>query len=491
MRGQRLSELLARISHREVGGDLGDPVVYGICHDSRLVRPGDLFVAVPGHTVDGARFIPDAIARGAVAVVHEPGVEFSTPTNVTHITVEDARRALAELAEAFFGNPTRRLFTVGITGTKGKTTAAHFGAAVLGRPQTELISTVTNALERGLDQTTPEAPELQRRAYEAVRQGKSNLVMEVSAHALAQARAHAVDFDAAVFTSFSHDHLDYFHDLESYFGAKLRLFRGLKPSAAAVVNLGDPASLRVLRATRARTLTYGLSEEADIWADGLELSPEGSRCRVHTPQGSFSLALKVPGPFMVENALAAVGVGLVRGISLGEIRERLESVEHIEGRLERYRTERGFTVVIDFAHSPDSLERVLLFLKRFHSRVITVFGCGGDADRLKRPVMGRISGRLSDYTIITSDNPKGEDPLDIIREIEAGLRDSGAPYEAIPDRRAAITRALEMAQPGDCVLIAGKGHERFQIFKDRAVPFSDKGVLAELGVIEAHGASQA
>jgi UDP-N-acetylmuramyl-tripeptide synthetase len=487
MRGKRLSELLACISHREVIGDFGDPVMRGICHDSRLVRPGDLFVAVPGHTVDGRRFIPDAIARGAVAVVHEPGVELSNPLNVTRIIVEDARRALGELSAAFYGNPTRKLFTVGITGTKGKTTTAHFSAAVLGQRRTELISTVTNALEWGLDQTTPEAPELQRRAYEALRREKENLVMEVSAHALAQARAHAVDFNAAVFTSFSHDHLDYFRDFNSYLSAKLKLFRGLKPSAAAVVNLDDPAAHRVLHAARAqsrtRTLTYGLSEKADIRADKIELGPEGSRCRVHTPQGAFSLALKIPGPFMIENALAAVGVGLVRGIPLSKIQERLERVERIEGRLERYRTDGGFTVVIDFAHSPDSLERVLLFLKRFYPRVITVFGCGGDSDRLKRPVMGRISRRLSDCTIITSDNPKGEDPLEIIREIEAGLRGSGAPYEAIPDRREAITRALEVAQPGDCVLIAGKGHERFQIFKDRAVPFSDRDVLAGLGVI--------
>ncbi len=493
MRAKRLSEFLARISHGEVIGDPNDPVVRGIRHDSRLVGPGDLFVAIPGHTVDGRRFIPDALQRGAVAVVRERGPDCSTPTtNVLHITVEDARRALAELSAAFYGNPSENLFTVGITGTKGKTSAAHFSAVVLGEENTELISTVTNALERGLDQTTPEAPEIQGRAHGALRRGKQNLVLEVSAHALAQERVHRVDFDTAVFTSFSHDHLDYFRDLEDYLDAKLRLFRELKPSATAVINRDDSVGVQVIATTRASVLTYGRNPNADLWADEIELSPEGSRCHVHTPAGDFELALKLPGAFMIENALAAVGVGIVDGLPLEKIRERLEGVERIEGRLELYHTDRGFTVVIDFAHSPDSLERVLCFLKGFHPRVITVFGCGGDADRLKRPVMGRISGRLSDYTIVTSDNPKGEDPLEIVREIEGGLRELGAPYEAIPDRRTAIQRALALARPGDCVLIAGKGHERFQVFQDHMVPFSDREVLAELGagVIKIYGASQ-
>ena len=486
---KRLSELLAALSQPyklEGAQGQGDFWVQGIEQNSRRVQPGDLFVAIRGHSADGHRFIPEAIQRGAVAVVAERPSHLQEPStdSTPYIVVRDSRKALAELAAAFYDYPTKRLFVVGITGTKGKTSVAHMGTAVLGERDTLLISTVTNALQRGLDQTTPEPTAIQRWAHEALREGKRNLVLEVSAHALHQQRVHAVDFDVAVFTSFSHDHLDYFRDYESYLDAKLALFRGLKPSAKAIVNCDDPASPRVLAATRAHVLTYGQSPKADLWADDVKLSPEGSRCQVHTPEGSFALELKLPGPFMIENALAAVGIGLARGLSLERIRECLEGVERVEGRLELYQARGGFTVVIDFAHSPDSLERVLRFLKRFYPRVITVFGCGGDSDKLKRPQMGEISGRISDYTILTSDNPKSEDPLAIIREIERGLQPLGAPYEAIPDRRVAIQRALELARPGDCVLIAGKGHERFQLFKDRVVPFNDLEYLIKLGVIE-------
>jgi UDP-N-acetylmuramoyl-L-alanyl-D-glutamate--2,6-diaminopimelate ligase len=484
---KRLSELLAALSQPyKLEGARGqsDLWVQGIEQNSRRIQPGDLFVAIRGHSADGHRFIPEAIQRGAVAVVAERPPRESSTNSTPSIVVRDSRKALAELAAAFYDHPTKRLFVVGITGTKGKTSVAHMSAAVLGERDTLLISTVTNALQRGLDQTTPEPTAIQHWTCEALREGRQNLVLEVSAHALHQQRVHAVDFDVAVFTSFSHDHLDYFHDFESYLDAKLSLFRALKPAATAIVNLSDPAALRVLSATPARTLTYGLPFKADVWADDVKLSPEGSRCRVHTPKGSFSLELKLPGPFMIENALAAVGIGLVRDVPLAHMKEHLEGVERVEGRLELYKAKGGFTIVIDFAHSPDSLERVLRFLKRFYPRVITVFGCGGDSDRLKRPQMGEISGRISDYTVLTSDNPKSEDPLAIIREIERGLQPLGAPYAAIPDRRAAIQRALELAQPGDCVLIAGKGHERFQLFKDRVVPFNDLEYLIELGVVE-------
>ncbi len=512
---KRLSELLAALSQPYELVPLGysslnasdDVWVCGIQQDSRRVRPGDLFVAIPGRKTDGHRFIAQARARGAVAVVAErffslgplpepdlepdPDPEGPSPnagaSPVAAILVEDARQALAELAAAFYEHPTAKLFTVGVTGTKGKTTTAHLAAAALGPDEALLVSTVTNALERGLEQTTPSAERLQQWASSALKAGKSKLVLEVSAHALDQKRVWAVDFDVAVFTSFSHDHLDYFPDLDAYLSAKLELFRRLKPSATAIVNLDDPAALRVLGASRAgRALTYGLTPKADVWAEPerVQLGLWGTRARVHTPRGSFELALRLPGPFMLENALAAVAVGLAYGLPLPLIKARLERVERVSGRLELYRARGGFTVAVDFAHSPASLERVLLFLRRFHPRVITVFGCGGDSDKLKRPLMGAISGRLSAYTIVTNDNPKDEDPLEILREIERGLQRAKAPYEAIPDRRAAIRRALELARPGDCVLIAGKGHERVQLFRDRAVPFNDADYLKELGAVQ-------
>jgi UDP-N-acetylmuramoyl-L-alanyl-D-glutamate--2,6-diaminopimelate ligase len=482
---KRLRGLLRGIDVPPQGRDL---LICGIQHDSRLVQPRDLFVAIRGHLRDGHSFIAEAIARGAVAVVGER-TDLDLP--VPYITVEDSRKALAELASAFYDYPTRELFTVGITGTKGKTSVAHLCAAVLGQAQTELISTITNSLERGRDQTTPEPPQIQRLARRALSQGKHNLVLEVSAHALSQERVHGVDFDVAIFTNLSHDHLDYFGDMESYLQAKLRLFTELKPEATALINRDDPVSIRVQRATRARVLTYGLTPQAEIWVEDIKLDPQGFRAEVHTPRGSFVLELSLLGRFAVTNALAAVGVGLARGLPLKLIWERLMTVTHIEGRMECYSTAQGFTVVVDFAHSPASLEEAIKSIKPFYKRVITLFGCGGDSDRLKRPIMGRISGRLSDYTIITSDNPKSEDPLAIISQIEAGLKSTGSHYEAIPDRRAAIRRALELARPGDCILIAGKGHERTQIFHDREVPFNDVASLRDLSVIHPHDEARA
>lgn len=476
----RLRSLLTQLHYTGVR-NLQDSLVCGIEHDSRQVEPGDLFVAIRGNKHDGHEHLLDAVQRGAMAIVGEkiPNI----PTNVTYITVEDTRKALADLACVFYDHPTEKLFTVGVTGTKGKTSVAHLSAAVLGLEETEIISTVTNALHRGADQTTPEAPQIQRIAWEALQAGKTQLALEVSAHALSQERTRGVDFDIAIFTNLSHDHLDYYRNLEPYLQAKLKLFRELSPSATAIVNRDDPMSSRVIASSQVRAWTYGLSPHADIWADAIETSPAGSEMSVHTPQDSFHLRLQFPGVFYVQNALAAVGVGLLRGLPLSLIRARLEAVEQIEGRLERFSTQKGFTVVIDFAHSPDSLEKVLELLRPFYRRVITVFGCGGDSDRLKRPVMGAISGRLSDYTIITSDNPKGEDPEVILQEIEAGVLAMQAPYESSLDRREAIQRALKLARPGDCILIAGKGHEQAQIFKDQQISFNDKAYLKELGVI--------
>jgi len=480
---RRLSDLLrdANIKTDVLSVLKLDPEIRGIKHDSRSVEPGDLFVAIRGYRLDGHSFIPEAVAHGAVAVVGERTDPALPDGNVAYITVEDSRRALADLACAFYDHPTEKLFAVGITGTKGKTSVAHLSAAVLGTGNTELISTITNALERGVDQTTPEAPTIQQIAYEALQVGKEHLVLEASAHGLSLERVRGVDFDVGVFTNLSHDHLDYYQTIGSYLEAKLKLFAQLEPTATAIVHRADHAARSVISITKARVLTYGLTPEADLWAEGVELSAMGSQALVHTPLGSFRLELPLIGEFAVENALAAIGVGLIRGLSLTQIRTRLERVKQIEGRMERYPTREGFTVVIDFAHSPDSLKRAIEALRPFYSRVIVVFGCGGDSDRLKRPLMGRISAQLSDYTIITSDNPKGEDPRQIIREIEGGLK--GAPYEAIVERREAISRALELAGPGDCVLIAGKGHERTQIFKDRQIPFNDVAYLRELGVI--------
>ncbi|HIC96616.1 TPA: UDP-N-acetylmuramoyl-L-alanyl-D-glutamate--2,6-diaminopimelate ligase [Candidatus Bipolaricaulota bacterium] len=481
----KLKALLREVEYLAISGD-PEVEISAIVADSRAVRPGSLFVALVGAKHDGHDYIREAIENGAVAVVGEKDLPLEL-NGVTYLRVPDSRRALAELAAAFYGHPTRSLFTVGITGTKGKTTVAHLSWSLLGEEKTELISTITNNLERGIVNTTPEPITLQRIASEALRKGKESLVLEVSAHALSQHRVHRIDFDVAVFTNLSHDHLDYYKTMEDYLWAKLKLFSILKPSGVAIINRDDPYGRKFIAATAtkagAEVLTYGFSPKAVIQADGLRLRLTGSRFLVRTPVGEMAIETALPGEFNVYNILAAAGVGLARGLPLREIKERLERVKHIEGRCERYPARAGFDVVIDFAHSPDALKKMIEALKPHYHRVLTVFGCGGESDRTKRPLMGRIAGELSDYVIITSDNPKSEEPGRIIAEIVAGLEETSVRYEAIVDRRGAIRRALELAHPGDVILIAGKGHERSQVFADREEKFNDREFLKGEGVL--------
>ncbi len=472
-----LRELLGSVPHRAVYGSRSVRISH-ITDDSREVQPGSLFVAVVGARSDGHQYIGTAIAKGAVAIVGQRA-DLKLPAHIPYVLVAESRRALAELACAFYDFPTENLYTVGVTGTNGKTSVSVLSAAVLG--ESALSTTVHNALQYNSLYTTPGAVEIQRRAWEAVQSGQKHFVLEVSAHALSQERVHGIDFDVAIFTNLTHDHLDYYRTTEEYLRAKLKLFEGLRPQARALINGDDPYARYFLEATRARTWTYGLSPAYDLWADAIELAPTGSRFTVHTPAGTGTIETSLPGVFYVYNILAAIGVGIERGLALDTIKSRIESVKQIEGRCERYRTRDGVFIWIDFAHSPDSLEKMLRMLKGFYPRVISVFGCGGESDPYKRPIMGEISGRLADYTLITNDNPKGEDPHEIARQIESGIR--GAEYEVILDRPRAILRALELARPGDCILIAGKGHERTQIFCDHEVEFNDREFLRGLGII--------
>ncbi len=474
-----LQELLASLPHRAVYGDRAVRISQ-VTDDSREVQPGALFVAIPGSQHDGHHYIGTAIAKGAVAIVGQRA-DLKLPAHIPYVVVWNSRRALAQLACAFYDFPTEKLFTVGVTGTNGKTSVAVLAAAVLG--ESALSTTVHNALEHNLPYTTPGAVEIQRRAWEALQSGQKHLVLEVSAHALSQERVYGIDFDVAIFTNLTHDHLDYYRSMAEYLRAKLRLFEGLRPDARAIINGDDPYQGAFREATRARVWTYGLSPTYDLWADEIALSPAGSKFIAHTPAGNLPIETSLPGEFYVYNILAAIGVGIERGLDRELIKERIESVHQIEGRCERYRTREGVSLWIDFAHSPDSLEKILRTLKSFYPRVISVFGCGGESDPYKRPIMGEISGRLADFTIITSDNPKSEDPEEIIRQIESGIRPLGVCYETIVDRARAILRALELARPGDCVLIAGKGHERTQIFSDHEIAFNDREFLQSLGII--------
>jgi len=473
---QQAASLFQTVDVVRRDGSLKAPVAQ-LCYDSRKVQAQSLFVALRGRYHDGHAFVEQAYERGACVVVGERS--FSPPPGKTYVQVADSRRALAQLANAFYAHPTRRLFVVGITGTKGKTSVAHFSAAALGNAR--CLSTITNVAE-GLLNTTPESLEVQRLAAEALQRGRSQFVLEVSSHALVTQRVLGLDVDVAVFTNLSQDHFDDFDGFEAYFEAKAQLFKTLKPTAVALLNEDDPYGRRLIEQTPARVVRYGLRAGVDLRATELQLERDRSYFKVHTPLGSFPLSTHFPGAFNVYNLLAAVGVGLAARVPVDQIVARLEAITHLDGRFERYRTTSGVTVVVDFAHSPDSLQQMIAFLKQHYGRVLTLFGCGGESDSLKRPLMGRISGELSDYTLITHDNPKHENPQSILDQIEAGIRPVCSNYEVVPDRRAALRRALAWAGPGECVLVAGKGHERSQIFGSDEVPFHDGAfVVNELG----------
>jgi UDP-N-acetylmuramoyl-L-alanyl-D-glutamate--2,6-diaminopimelate ligase len=476
---RRLSELLEPLG-LTVDSAGRSIEVRGIAMDSRTTRPGDLFVAIPGLVTDGLDYVDDAIARGAVAVIAERKV----PCGVPLIRTVDARAELARLAAAFHGHPTRGLFTVGVTGTNGKTTVCHLVHHLLGASDGALISTVENE-HRGLHAvTTPESPVIQEVAADALAGQKHHLVIEVSSAALPLHRVDAVDFDVAVFTNLTHDHLDFHADREAYLHAKLLLFEGLKSEGTAIVNLDDPAAPRVIGACRGRPLTFGLRRDADITATDIHATLRETRFRLTVAGKQRWVNLRLPGEHNVSNALAAAGVALVAGAGIDRIAPCLGEAESVEGRYQFLRTGAGATLIVDFAHSPDSLERMLRSLRPHFERLLCVFGCGGESDRAKRPLMGAISGRLADLSILTSDNPKSEDPQEIIETIAAGLRPTGGAYEVIVDRRDAIRHAVALAGPRDVVLLAGKGHEPYQIVGHNFVPYSDVRFLREEGLAQ-------
>ena len=458
--------------------------IRGIACDSRQVKPGYLFVAVRGTHDDGVRYIQDAIARGAVAVVSAQEGWFQR--DVTHIHVEDTRRAIAEISCAYFGHPSAQLQTVGVTGTNGKTTTTYMLRDLLqaaGRP-CGLIGTVVYEMRARVipaNRTTPEACDLQYMLDQMVKAGCRSAVMEVSSHALDQKRAWGIDFDVGVFTNLTRDHLDYHGSMENYFAAKAMLFRGLgqmEKRASAVLNLDDPwgQQLANIGGSWAQTVTYGSHPGAVVCAEEVEPGPEGSTFRVSSPWGAAKVHLPLLGRYNVSNALAALGAGLSLGLPLDLMAATLERFHSAPGRLERVPNARRFRVYVDYAHTDDALTNVLGALREIAPRrLIVVFGCGGDRDRAKRPLMAAAAAQLSDHAIVTSDNPRSEDPASIIEEICAGFG-HWTRFEKIIDREQAIARAIEMARPDDIVLIAGKGHENYQEFARTVIPFDDRDV---------------
>ncbi len=465
--------------------------VRGIAYDSRAVKPGEVFVALKGQHADGTAFVHQAVDRGAAAIVSEaPAVE-GTP--VPWVTVTDARLALAILADAFFRHPSGDMRVVGITGTNGKTTTAYLLASIFEAAgiRCGLLGTVAyrvgpgDSETREAARTTPEAPQVEALLRDMVERGCGAAVMEVSSHALALRRVDGMTFAAGIFTNLTRDHLDFHSDMENYFQAKRRLFEMLPGDAPSILNIDDPRGPSLADAG-GRPLTYAIGRPADVTPGPLSFSLRGLSFEVRTPDGTLQITSPLVGRPNVYNILAAVSTATALGLPFDRIERGVRDLEGVPGRFQVVSSPNDeVTVVVDYAHTDDALRNLLETARPLVAgRLITVFGCGGDRDRTKRPLMGAVASRYSDVIVITSDNPRTEDPGRIIEEIQRGItvdtrRDSTQQQLAIADRRSAITKAIEIARPADLVLIAGKGHEKYQVIGDRTLPFDDVAVARE------------
>jgi UDP-N-acetylmuramoyl-L-alanyl-D-glutamate--2,6-diaminopimelate ligase len=470
-----LAGLLRGLEERTIDGDPSTPVT-AVTYRSDEAGRGSLFFCVPGTRVDGHAFAPDAVRRGAVALVVERVLDLPA----TQVLVPSVRRAMGPISAEFHGRPADRMTVVGVTGTNGKTTITYLMESIFraAGERPGVIGTTgvrVDGAPEPFARTTPEAPDLHGLLARMLGQGVRAVAIEVSSHGLDQHRVGGLRFGCAVFTNLTQDHLDYHGTLEEYFRAKSRLFDPGVASRAAV-NWDSPEGHRLIR-DDLPTITYGLSEGADLRAQDVRTDLGGLSFRVD----GLHVRSLLRGHFNVSNCLAALAASRCVGIDDSNAASGIASLPGVPGRLEPVDAGQDFLVVVDYAHTPDSLENVLLTVKQLAApgRVIVAFGCGGDRDRGKRPQMGRVATRLADSTIVTSDNPRSEEPMAIVREIERGAREGGGPYTLEPDRRAAIRSAVRQARAGDAVVIAGKGHETGQEFADRVLPFDDRVVAAE------------
>lgn len=446
--------------------------------DSRKVKKGDLFIAFRGYSVDGYKFIGEAASRGAAIILAQR--DFAGPESVKKILVKDTRRALPVIAANFYKHPSDKLKVIGITGTNGKTTITYIIENILrhaGR-ETGVIGTINYRFagkEFPAKNTTPGPLELEAILADMVKQGIRYAIMEVSSHSLDQGRADGLTFDEAIFTNISGEHLDYHKTIKRYFNAKIRLFDKLKAGGAAILNNDDKKISALRHSLKNKVITYGLKSGADIRAVDIKLGLDGSAFTAIMPNGSFAVKTRLIGKHNISNILAAIAVAFIERTDLSIIKKGIESTSFAPGRLEPIDERQPFKVFVDYAHTEDALRNILSILREVRpaNRIITVFGCGGDRDRKKRPRMGVAACEFSDRVMITSDNPRFEEPLEIIKEIEKGVKGAFDNYDIIADRKAAIKAALSEASENDIVVIAGKGHEKYQIIKDRAMPFDD------------------
>jgi UDP-N-acetylmuramoyl-L-alanyl-D-glutamate--2,6-diaminopimelate ligase len=488
----QLKELASQLAVSRILGD-GEIVFTGIQTDHRKVTPGDLFLCIPGHTFDGHQFAAAAVERGAVALV----VEHDVAADVPKLIVKDSRFAMAVISNYFYDYPSREMKVIGITGTNGKTTSTYLLEKIIN--DQGFVTGIMGNIEIKIGPehipnratNTQESLELQRILRQMAERGIDYCIMEVSSHGLALGRVNGCRFLMGIFTNLTQDHLDFHGTMDDYKAAKGLLFSrlgneyssGPNEQRFAVLNADDAASADFAKLTAAQVVTYGIDNEADVRAEQIRMTSQGTSFRCATFRGTVDFHLKLIGKFNVYNALGAIAAALLEGISLEAVKLSLESMESVDGRMEVVNEGQDFLVLVDYAHTPDGLENALSTVRQFaEGRILCVFGCGGDRDRTKRPLMGRVTARYSDYLYVTSDNPRTEDPGSILLDIEPGIKEAGFSkdgYELIVDRRAAIQKAIAEASPNDVVLIAGKGHETYQEIMGEKLDFDDRLIAKE------------
>src|SRR5271155_1217809 len=478
----KLEALLAGAEIGKISGP-ADVEIQSVAYDSRKVLPGGIFFALRGEKLEGVKFVEDAVRRGAVAVATEDVTHVSSQgTAIVELLPGSERRGLARAAANFYGNPADGLELVGVTGTNGKTTTAHLVDSILRTAglTTGLIGTTGYRTPKGSREavnTTPESLDLQQMFAEIRDAGGTHAVLEASSHALAMERLWGCHFAVAIFTNLTRDHLDYHKTFEEYFAAKRLLFKGTGTGVPefGVINSDDPYAPQLMVFAR-RTMTYGLKGAPDLSVRKVGLGFQGLEFTAQTPAGNIEVRSPFVGRINVYNILAAIGAGIALDIPKAKIEEGISNLELVPGRFQRIDEGQPFLVIVDYAHTDDALRNLISTARELgpSARIITVFGAGGERDRTKRPLMGEVAGSLSDVVVLTSDNPRGEDPLRIINDVVVGLQKVNAKYRVEPDRDRAIAIALEEARPGDIVLLAGKGHETGQVLRDRTIDFDDR-----------------
>ncbi len=480
----KLKDILNGVTSCDFNGN-AEEEIRGLSYSSRKIQPGYMFAALKGQKTDGSRFIGKALQNGAVAVLSDKPKPPDFGKSWIHAS--DAREALALCAANFYSHPSRKMKVVGITGTKGKTTLTYILEEILKKAELHpgVIGTISYRgpnMEVSAERTTPEAPDIQRIMSEMVAHGVTHCLIEVSSHALELKRVIGIGFDVVVFTNLSGDHLDFHHSMEKYFEAKKKLFFLNQKKRMAVVNTDDPWGKKLISEIHMGVITYGIDSAAVIRGEKYKLSEKGIELGVRYPGGTFVLRSPLLGKPNLYNILASVTVALTLNISPTAIKEGIASIQGVPGRFEKIKNSLGLQIFVDYAHTDDALRNLLQTVREQNPRrILLVFGAGGDRDRTKRARMGKVAGALADWTIITSDNPRSEDPLSIIAEIEKGIRETGEKkYEIQPDRKKAIEQALAMGEKGDYILVAGKGHEDYQIIGDKIIPFKDAEVIEEI-----------